>query len=82
LVALPELLGVSSLGPLDVAVELGGSGRQDEELQGTLLADALAPRLIALGAEASQRGKMFPAALLAASGVLLWMFVSPERIDP
>src|SRR4030067_226962 len=35
--------------------------------------DALAPRLIALASEASQRGKMFAAALLAASGVLLPM---------
>src|SRR3972149_7006272 len=40
-VALPELLGVSSLGPLDVAVELRGAWRQDEQMQGTLLARCL-----------------------------------------
>ena len=41
IVALPELLRVGPLSPLDMAVELGGAWWEDEELQVTALAGDL-----------------------------------------
>jgi hypothetical protein len=41
IVDLVELLGVGTLGPLHMAVELGGAGWQDEELYAQLLAGLL-----------------------------------------